>query len=83
METRAALSAGTFWKLDFTHEISEPYAMSVARTREALIDSVRSHFVSDVPVGVFLSGGVDSTRPAGAGRSHRAERSACFLYLRR
>ncbi len=33
----------------------------VARTREALIDSIKHHFVSDVPVGVFLSGGVDST----------------------
>ncbi|HWI19743.1 MAG TPA: asparagine synthase (glutamine-hydrolyzing) [Vicinamibacterales bacterium] len=32
-----------------------------ARTRDALIDSVQHHFVGDVPVGIFLSGGVDST----------------------
>jgi len=29
--------------------------------REALIDSLRHHFVADVPVGVFLSAGLDST----------------------
>jgi asparagine synthase (glutamine-hydrolysing) len=29
--------------------------------RAALLDSVHHHFVSDVPVGVFLSGGMDST----------------------
>lgn len=29
--------------------------------REALEDSVRHHFVSDVPVGLFLSAGLDST----------------------
>jgi asparagine synthase (glutamine-hydrolysing) len=32
----------------------------VERMREALRDSVRHHLVADVPVGVFLSGGVDS-----------------------
>jgi len=30
------------------------------RTRAALVDSVTAHLVADVPVGVFLSGGVDS-----------------------
>ena len=30
------------------------------RVREALLDSVRHHVVADVPVGVFLSAGVDS-----------------------
>jgi asparagine synthase (glutamine-hydrolysing) len=29
--------------------------------RETLIDSLRHHFVADVPVGVFLSAGLDST----------------------
>ena len=33
----------------------------VAATRAALLESVERHLVSDVPVGIFLSGGVDST----------------------
>jgi asparagine synthase (glutamine-hydrolysing) len=34
---------------------------AVRRTRGALEESVMRHLVSDVPVGVFLSGGIDST----------------------
>ncbi len=33
----------------------------VASARAALIESIERHLVSDVPVGIFLSGGVDST----------------------
>jgi asparagine synthase (glutamine-hydrolysing) len=50
----------TYWRPVFT-----PRAMSAAeaaqRTRAALLDSLEQHFVSDVPVGLFLSGGMDST----------------------
>ncbi len=34
---------------------------AIAVTREALLDTVKHHFVSDVPIGIFLSGGIDST----------------------
>ena len=48
-----------YWDIAFPDDVAP--ADPVGVTREALIDSVRHHFVSDVPVGVFLSGGIDST----------------------
>lgn len=46
---------------DLSFALAPDAGDAVARTRAALIDSVQHHFVADVPVGIFLSGGMDST----------------------
>jgi asparagine synthase (glutamine-hydrolysing) len=54
------LSQQCYWSMDFTPAaIDQPEAIQIVR--DALVDSVQHHFVSDVPVGIFLSGGIDST----------------------
>jgi len=47
---------------DVTAALMEtPAGSGAPDLREALLNSVRHHFVADVPVGVFLSAGLDST----------------------
>ncbi len=54
------LNRQRYSKIEFSSTaMSKPAA--IERTRQALEDSVKAHFVSDVPVGIFLSGGIDST----------------------
>jgi asparagine synthase (glutamine-hydrolysing) len=45
--------------------VPESAAELQERVRQAVTDSVRAHLVSDVPVSVFLSGGIDSGTIAG------------------
>src|SRR6185503_4599018 len=40
-----------------------------ARTQEALRDTVAAHMVADVPVGIFLSGGIDSAAVVASARA--------------
>jgi len=50
----------TFWRLPQETDASLSEAQWHAKSETALRDAVESHLVSDVPVGAFLSGGVDS-----------------------
>lgn len=61
------LSSRRYWNLTFTERaaIDAP----VEEARHALVDSVKHHFVSDAPVGMFLSGGIDSTALVALSRS--------------
>ncbi|WP_218280712.1 asparagine synthase (glutamine-hydrolyzing) [Verrucomicrobium spinosum] len=50
-----------WWEVGFPVSNCSDLAESVQLARLALLDSIEHHFVSDVPVGLFLSGGIDST----------------------
>ncbi len=52
------------WKYPYPSVDSKWREDEFARLRQALSDSIRSHLLSDVPVGVFLSSGLDSTAVA-------------------
>ena len=59
---RGKVSVKPYWDLHFeAHEGSMSFPESVASLRQLLRRTVKDHMISDVPVGVLLSGGVDST----------------------
>lgn len=64
--------AQRYWDWSFPEETppSEAVEIEARRLRELLIDSVRLQLRADVPVGVYLSGGLDSSILAAIVRNH-------------
>ena len=58
--------------------VEDDYATAVERVRELLERAVRAHLVSDVPVGVFLSGGIDSSAITAFASKHYGGRLKTF-----
>ncbi len=50
-----------YWRLRFAPDTTVTEAEWIERLQAELADAVRCHMVSDVPIGAFLSGGVDSS----------------------
>ncbi|MEO1269007.1 MAG: asparagine synthase (glutamine-hydrolyzing) [Myxococcota bacterium] len=57
----ASLRQQRYWSLSIGPKTTLSYADAQARVRHLIAESVRLRLRSDVPLGVFLSGGVDST----------------------
>jgi len=66
-----------YWDLQFGDE-PIPEAEAVELVRDALDESIRRHLVSDVPVGVFLSGGIDSTALVALASRHAGNKLRTF-----
>ena len=49
-----------YWSLK-DREHTENFEQTADRVRELVLDAIRSQMVSDVPIGTFLSGGLDSS----------------------
>src|SRR5436190_1648562 len=56
-----ALTLHKYWQLPADEPYSGSEADAVRDLQAVLTDAVRSHLVSDVPLGAFLSGGIDSS----------------------
>lgn len=78
---RSHLSISTYWRLPVLAETDKPdvaFADAVACTRGLVDEIVGQQLISDVPLGGFLSGGVDSSVMAAAAIAHVGGRFGAF-----
>jgi asparagine synthase (glutamine-hydrolysing) len=62
LDERSEMKVSRYWDLEVRgDEGTQPRSHYVERYRELLESCVSSHLMSDVPLGVFLSGGLDSS----------------------
>jgi len=51
----------SYWSIDWSRKTSLSYDAAKERLRELILDATRARLIADVPLGAFLSGGVDSS----------------------
>jgi asparagine synthase (glutamine-hydrolysing) len=55
------LRISRYWDLEYEPKLSGTDGVLADRLEQEIVESLRAHIVSDVPIGAFLSGGLDST----------------------
>ncbi len=64
----------TFWEVPDATATPMPFEALRRQTTDALVDAVKTQLVADVPTGLFLSGGVDSSVVGGIATRHHSSR---------
>lgn len=59
--TLSAVQIERYWALDYSSKLSLSIEEASEALREKLLEAVRLRMISDVPLGAFLSGGIDSS----------------------
>jgi asparagine synthase (glutamine-hydrolysing) len=72
--TRSGLKTSQYTTIYDVEEYTSDFPSAVEEVRKRMSEAVISHLVSDVPVGVFLSGGIDSSTITALAAKHYAGR---------
>jgi asparagine synthase (glutamine-hydrolysing) len=81
LATQQSFSIHRYWDFDYptaTANSSVAESEAVERFRAELDEAVRLRLRADVPVGTYLSGGIDSCAVLGLAARHRADRIQAF-----
>jgi len=67
-----------YWKPDFAQNSEKTYGESIELLRSSIQAAIKRQMISDVPVGSFLSGGLDSSLITLLAAEHANEDFQCF-----
>ena len=76
--SRSEVRSTPIWRIEDVEQIEATPEEAAAAVRERLEQGVRNQLVSDVPVGVFLSGGIDSSAITALASKHYHGRISTF-----
>ena len=75
---RSNIRSTPYWQIQDIEQVEVEHKEATATIRERLEQAVRAQLVSDVPVGVFLSGGIDSSAITALASKHYHGRLQTF-----